>query len=196
MNPAIVILDGRLVRLEPLSIDHLDDLCEVGLDASIWEWNVREMTTREHMRQYIEEAVEEGDTGESIPFAIVLKDSGKAIGSTRFGAISRAHGRLEIGWTWIGRAWHRTGVNSECKMLLMTHAFEALCCRRLELKTDAMNEQSRKAILRIGAKEEGTLRSHMVSFDGRIRDTVYFSILDSEWPSVKETLRRKIEAYD
>jgi len=147
------------------------------------------------MEAYVEEAIAERERGISIPFAIVSKQESRVIGCTRYGAISRAHKRLEIGWTWIGVPWQRTGVNSECKLLLMTHAFEELGCKRLELKTDARNQQSRNAILRIGAKEEGILRSHMISFDGRVRDTVYFSILDSEWPDVKAALIARKRAY-
>jgi len=189
-------LEGPLVRLEPLTQAHLSDLAAVGLEPSIWKWNTRRMVTGDDMRRYVEEAIAERTRGDSIPFAIVLKDSGRAIGSTRYGAISPEHRRLEIGWTWIGIPWQRTRVNSECKLLLMTHAFEELRCRRLELKTDAMNETSRRAILRLGAKEEGILRSHMIAHDGRIRDTVYYSILANEWPEVKEALVRRMEAYD
>lgn len=189
-------LEGLLVRLEPLTQEHVPDLVEVGLEPSIWRWNTRRMATGDDMRRYVEEAIAERDRGDSIPFAIVYQDSGRAIGSTRYGAISREHRRLEIGWTWVGTSWQRTGVNSECKLLLMTHAFEELRCRRLELKTDAMNETSRRAILRLGAKEEGILRSHMIAHDGRVRDTVYYSILATEWPEVKEALVRRMEAYD
>jgi len=196
MIPLPVTLEGDLIRLEPLLLDHVPDLCQVGLTPSIWEWNTRRMTTPDDMRRYVEEAISERDRGESIPFAIVLRNSQKAIGSTRYGAISREHRRLEIGWTWIGTAWQRTGVNSECKLLLMTHAFDRLGCRRLELKTDALNAASRKAILRIGAKEEGTLRSHMIAYDGRVRDTVYYSILADEWPTVRDALQARMAAYD
>jgi RimJ/RimL family protein N-acetyltransferase len=185
-----------LVRLELLTPEHVPDLVEVGLEPSTWRWNTRRMVTGDDMRRYVEEAIAERDRGDSIPFAIVLKDSGRAIGSTRYGAISREHRRLEIGWTWIGTPWRRTRVNSECKLLLMTRAFEELRCRRLELKTDAMNETSRRAILRLGAKEEGILRSHMIAHDGRVRDTVYYSILADEWPEVKEALVRRMETYD
>ena len=123
--------------------------------------------------------------GEAIPFAIVLIDTGQAIGSTRYGNIDRGNRRLEIGWTWIGRAWWRTGVNTECKLLLLQHAFEVLGCARVELKTDTLNRRSRAALLRIGATEEGSLRKHILTESGRWRDTVYYSILDDEWPDVK-----------
>jgi RimJ/RimL family protein N-acetyltransferase len=188
-------LEGEIIRLEALSLNHQHDLCEVGLEPSIWEWNTRLMKAPEHMKAYIEEAIEERDRGVSIPFAIVLKETGKAIGSTRYGAISRANRRLEIGWTWIGVDFQRTGVNTECKLLLLTHAFEEMSCLRVELKTDVMNSVSRRAILRLGAKEEGILRSHMIGFDGRVRDTVYYSILASEWPTVRDRLVRKMEAH-
>lgn len=123
-----------------------------------------------------------------MPFAIVELASGTVVGSTRYGNIDRANRRVEIGWTWIGRPWQRTAVNTESKYLLLRHAFETLGCIRVEFKTDALNERSRQALLRIGAKEEGIFRSHVVTSTGRIRDSVYFSIIDREWPAVKTRL--------
>jgi RimJ/RimL family protein N-acetyltransferase len=124
-----------------------------------------------------------------LPFALIEKSSGRAIGSTRYGNIDRTHYRVEIGWTWVAPAWQRSAVNTEAKYLLLQHAFETLGCIRVELKTDSLNEKSRVAILRIGAREEGTFRNHMITSSGRIRHSVYFSILDSEWPAVKSRLR-------
>lgn len=196
MQPLPVTLEGRLVRLEPLAAHHLAGLTEVGLDPSIWKWNHRVMKSPSDMRRYVEEAISERASGQSLPFAIVLRETGLAIGSTRYGNISSEHRRLEIGWTWIGTSWQRTGVNTECKFLLMSHAFDNLGCNRLELKTDSLNTVSRRAILRIGAKEEGILRSHMISHDGRLRDTVYYSILRPEWPEVRDSLMRKMAKYD
>ena len=195
MDPQPVTLSGTVVRLEPLTKKHLPALWQVGNDPSIWRWNTRRMQSLSDMEYYVDEAIDERKRGVSIPFAIVHQRSGETIGSTRFGAISRPHKRLEIGWTWIGTRWQRTGVNSECKLLLMSHAFDDLGCQRLELKTDVLNQTSRNAILRIGAIEEGVLRSHMISFDGRVRDTIYFSILAREWPTVRDALVERIEAY-
>jgi RimJ/RimL family protein N-acetyltransferase len=192
MNPIPVTLEGQVVRLEPLSLAHLSDLCEVGLDPELWRLAADRITTPDAMRDYIEAAIHERDAGHSLPFATVDKQSGRAIGSTRFGNIDRANRRVEIGWTWIAPKWQRTRVNTEAKYLMLRHAFETLGCIRVELKTDSLNERSRNAILRIGAKEEGTFRNHMIVYGGRIRHSVYFSIIDSEWPAVKLSLEQKL----
>jgi len=192
MNPIPVTLEGQVVRLEPLSLTHLSDLCEVGLDPELWRLAADRITTPGEMRDYIEAAMHERDAGHSLPFAYVDKQSGRAIGSTRFGNIDRANRRVEIGWTWIAPKWQRTRVNTEAKYLMLRHAFETLGCIRVELKTDSLNERSRNAILRIGAKEEGTFRNHMIVSGGRIRHSVYFSIVDSEWPAVKLSLEQKL----
>jgi RimJ/RimL family protein N-acetyltransferase len=144
------------------------------------------MKTREDFDRLIEKAFGEQERGESIVFATVERSSGRVIGSTRFMNIDRANCRVEIGSTWLSPAWQRTAVNTEAKYLMLRHAFEAWKCFRVELKTDALNQKSRNAILRIGAKEEGTLRRHVVTWTGRVRDSVYFSILDSEWPAAKK----------
>ncbi len=180
-----VVLEGRHVRLESLSPDHHPQLCAVGLDEELWRWTTSQMRTPEEMRAYIEEALAAQATGTALPFAIIAKDAARAVGSTRYGNIERAHRRVEIGWTWIGRPWQRTAVNTEAKYLMLRHAFETLGCIRVELKTDSLNERSRHAILRIGAKEEGILRNHMITASGRIRHTVYYSIIASEWPAVQ-----------
>jgi N-acetyltransferase len=187
-----VILEGQHVRLEPLSLDHLPGLCAVGLDEDLWRLSTEMISTPDQMKAYVETALQQQAAGTSIPFATVLKDEGKVIGSTRFGNIDCGNRRLEIGWTWIGRAWQRTVVNTEAKYLMFRHAFEVLACLRVELKTDSLNERSRNAILRIGAKEEGTLRNHMVTYSGRARHSVFFSVIDSEWPEVKVALEGKL----
>ena len=187
-----VLLVGNHIRLEPLSMRHHADLCAVGLDEGIWRWNPAPVRTPEEMTAYIETALRWQKEGTALPFATVEKASGRAIGSTRFANIDKANLRAEIGWTWIGRQWQRTVVNTEAKYLMLRHAFEILGCIRVELKTDALNDRSRAAIQRIGAKEEGILRSHVVTASGRLRDTVYFSILDSEWAAVKAGLERKL----
>ncbi|GIV95995.1 MAG: N-acetyltransferase [Herpetosiphonaceae bacterium] len=187
-----VTLEGQYVRLEPLALAHLDDLCAVGLDEDLWRWTISIIRSPEDLRDYIEEALAGCEKGTMLPFAIVEKAGGRAIGSTRYGNIDRSNRRVEIGWTWIGQPWQRTAVNTEAKYLLLRHAFETLGCIRVELKTDALNERSRRAILRIGAREEGILRKHMITPSGRVRDTVYYSIIDSEWPAVKADLEARL----
>jgi RimJ/RimL family protein N-acetyltransferase len=187
-----VTLAGRHVRLEPLSPGHVPALCEVGLDPELWRWTLAVIRTPEEMRGYVETALRERDEGRALPFATVDAASGRAIGSTRFGNVSMADGRVEIGWTWVARPWQRTPANTEAKYLMLRHAFETLGCVRVELKTDALNERSRAAILRVGARQEGVLRKHMKSQGGRMRDTVYFSILDDEWPAARAGLEARL----
>lgn len=189
-----VTLEGRHVRLEPLAKGHLAGLAEVGLDEELWRWIPTAVRTREEMAAYIETALQEQERGVSLPFAILEKATGRAIGSTRYGNIDRTHHRVEIGWTWVAREWQRTAMNTEAKYLLLRHAFESLGCMRVELKTDSLNEKSRAAILRIGAKEEGIFRNHMVTASGRIRHSAYYSIIDSEWPAVKARLEAKLSS--
>ena len=187
-----VILEGVHVRLEPLAKAHLARLAEVGLDEELWRWIPTPVQTREEMAAYIDTALNELEGGTALPFAIVEKATGCAIGSTRYGNIDRTHHRVEIGWTWVARQWQRTAMNTEAKYLLLRHAFETLGCMRVELKTDSLNERSRAAILRVGARQEGIFRNHMITASGRIRHTVYFSIIDSEWPAVKARLEAKL----
>ena len=188
MNVAPVMLEGSHVRLEPLAKAHLAGLAQVGLEEELWRWIPVPVRTVEEMAAYIETALQEQERGVSLPFALMEKATGRAIGSTRYGNIDRTHRRVEIGWTWVAREWQRTAVNTEAKYLLLKHAFETLGCIRVELKTDSLNEKSRAAILRIGAWEEGIFRNHMITAKGRIRHTVYFSIVDPEWPAVKARL--------
>ncbi len=192
MEIQLITLEGRVVRLEPLSMGHHAQLCEVGLEPELWQWIPERVTTPEEMRRYIQAALDAQKAGTALPFATVERASGRAIGSTRFGNIDRANRRVEIGWTWLGTPWQRTAANTEAKYLMMRHAFETWKCIRVELKTDSLNQRSRRAILRLGAKEEGTLRQHMVTWYGRLRHTVYYSVLDSEWPAVKAGLEAKL----
>ena len=187
-----VTLEGEYVRLEPLAIEHLDALCEFGLDEELWRWSPAPMRTRQELRAYIEAALKERDAGIALPFVTIHRALGRPVGSTRYGNIDGANRRVEIGWTWIGRTWQRTAVNTEAKFLMLRHAFEELRCFRVELKTDSLNERSRNAILRLGAKEEGIFRNHMITSSGRLRHTVYYSILDSEWSAVKKRLEEKL----
>lgn len=192
MNIEPITLEGTYVRIEPLSLSHHEALSHVGLDEDLWRWIPTQVRTPEEMKTYIQLALDEQARGVSLPFAIIDKTSGRAIGSTRYGNIDRAHRRVEIGWTWIARQWQRTAVNTECKYLLFRHAFETLGCIRVELKTDSLNERSRAAILRIGAKQEGIFRNHMITSSGRLRHSVYFSVIDAEWPAVKSNLEAKL----
>jgi N-acetyltransferase len=192
LNIQPVTLKGQHVRLEPLSLDHHAGLSEVGLAEELWLWIPQPVRTPEDMREYIATALRSQEEGSALPFATIERATGKVIGSTRYGNIDRVNHRVEIGWTWLGPAWQRTTANTEAKFLMLRHAFETLGCMRVELKTDSMNEKSRNAILRIGAKEEGIFRNHMVTSTGRIRHSVYFSIIDSEWPNVKLRLEEKL----
>lgn len=192
MNITPVTLEGKHIRLEPLSRSHYPDLCEVGLDEKLWKVATTLIRAHEDMKEYIDAALKDQSDGKSLPFAIVKKSSGEAIGSTRYGNIDAGHRRVEIGWTWVARKWQRTAVNTEAKLLLLTHAFETLDCIRVEFKTDSTNNQARNALLRIGAKEEGILRNHMIAPGGRIRHSVYYSIIDSEWKGVKRELEKKL----
>lgn len=180
-----VVLEGELVRLEPLSMTHYDGFCAIGLDESLWTVGLTVLKTKDDVRRYIESALEQQRRGICLPFATIDKRTGAVAGSTRFGAIDKEHRRVEIGWTWLGKHWQRTGLNSDAKFIMLVHAFETWKCIRVEFKTDLLNGRSRDAILRIGAKQEGILRKHAVTSTGRIRDTVYFSIIDDEWVQVK-----------
>ncbi len=188
-----VTLTGHYAQLEPMLPAHRGMLADVGLDEELWRWIPDPVHTREEMFAYVDAALAQQASGVSLPFTIFERASGKVIGSTRYANIERVHRRVEIGWTWVAPAWQRTPVNSECKYMLLRHAFETLGCIRVELKTDSLNEKSRKAIARIGAREEGIFRNHMITSTGRIRHSVYFSVVDSEWPTVKRALEEKLK---
>lgn len=190
-----VALEGPRVRLEPMSGDDIRDLHLAGSDPALWQWTVSSAASLPEMAAYVEEALGEFARGVSIPFVTKIRATGEVAGSTRFGNIDTRHRRLEIGWTWLAPKWHRTFVNTEVKYVMLRHAFEVMDCGRVELKTDARNTRSRTAIARLGAVEEGTLRHHMVTSTGRIRDTVYYSILSSEWPDVKVRLEEQISRW-
>ena len=192
MNPQLVTLTGPFVRLEPLTLAHVPALARVGLDAALWRWVPTPITTLDEMHAYVALALDEQARGAALPFAIVDIATGIPIGSTRFGAIDRKNRRLEIGWTWVAASHQRTPANTNAKRLLLGLAFEALDAMRVELKTDALNEKSRNAILRIGATQEGIFRKHMITASGRVRDTVYFSVLDTEWPEVRRRLDARL----
>jgi N-acetyltransferase len=189
-----ITLEGSVVRLEPIRRDHDADFWDISKDAldDIFQWIPYRMMAREDFQRLVEKAFDEQKRGESVVFATVERGSGRVIGSTRYMNIDRVNRRVEIGSTWIAPPWQRTAVNTEAKYLMLRHAFEVWNCFRVELKTDALNQKSRNAILRLGAKEEGTLRRHVITWTGRVRDSVYFSILDSEWPEVKAKLEGRL----
>lgn len=191
-----VILNGRYVVLEPLGIEHIDGLAAVGVEPSLWEFMIDRIADKSGMARFVESALADQSRGTALPFVTRLADSDKIVGSTRFGNIDPTHRRTEIGWTWIAPEWQRTNVNTDAKLLMLTHAFEVWKCARVEFKTDATNIRSRNAILRLGATEEGTLRRHMITDTGRFRDSVYFSILDTEWDRVKAGLTDKLGKYE
>jgi len=186
------ILTGTHVALVPLTAAHLPRLTEIGCDAALWEWTTDPVTTPELMARYVETALAERAAGSAYPFVTVSRATETIVGTTRYANIVPAHRRLEIGWTWIAAPWQRTVVNTEAKFLMLQYVFETLRYHRVELKTDALNARSRAAMERLGARFEGTLRKHMVCASGRLRDTVYYSITDDEWPAVKSGLSARL----
>ena len=190
-----VVLNGAHVRLEPLSREHLPGLIAAGRDSRIWRWMPVDGSTPEGMAAIVEAALAAQAAGTELPFVTIEQATGRVVGSTRYLALAPVHLRLEIGWTWIDPAMQRTAVNSEAKLLGLGHAFETLGLRRVELKTDALNEQSRLAILRIGAQFEGIFRKHMVMAGGRARDSAYYSIIDTEWPDVRAHLQARLARH-
>jgi len=185
-----VVLEGSLVRLEPLSLDHVPGLAEVGLDPAVWRWTIARPASEADLRAWTERALDAAAAGREVPFATVDLATGRPIGSTRFLAIVPEHRRAEIGWTWLAPAWQRTGANREAKLLMLRHAFETLDppAHRVEFKTDARNEASRRALLGIGATFEGVFRSHMVMPEGPLRDSAWYSVVAEEWPLVRSRL--------
>lgn len=189
-----VTLEREAVRLVPLSREHIPLLWEAAKNdlQDIFRWIPYRVQDYADLEQMVLKALDEQNRGVSLPFVTVERNSGTVIGSTRFMNIDAPNRRVEIGSTWIAPAWQRTAINTEAKYLMLSHAFDQWGCIRVELKTDALNLKSRNAILRIGAKEEGTFRHHMVTHSGRLRDTVYFSILKFEWPHVRCRIAEKI----
>ena len=188
-----VILTGKVVRLEPLSLDHVAGLTEVGLDDSIWQYMpYGAMRSETDIRRWVQSILDHEAQGTDQPFVVIHLASGRVAGTTRYMEIRPEHHSLEIGGTWYGAEYRRTKVNTECKYLLLKHAFEALKCIRVQLKTDSRNERSQRAIERIGARREGLLRNHMILPDGYYRHSIYYSILDSEWPMVKIKLEEML----
>jgi RimJ/RimL family protein N-acetyltransferase len=187
-----VELAGRIVRLEPLRLEHVPALAGAGCHEELWHWTPMRILAEPDMKSFVETALDWEAAGTALPFVTRSIRTGEVIGSTRFANVDVANRRVEIGWTWVTPAWQRTGANVEAKYLMLTHAFETLNCIRVEFKTDVLNQQSRRALAGIGAVEEGVLRNHMVVWNGRLRDSVYFSVLPSEWPAVRGRLERKL----
>ena len=184
-----VILNGKYVRLEPMTEDHIPGLAEIGVGQTFWDFMLYgRMDSVEDMRNWVRDILSRAQNGTDLPFVAIHLASGKVAGATRYLNIMPKDRGLEIGGTWYGTEYQRTPVNTECKYLLLTHAFERLGCIRVQLKTDLRNVRSQRAIERIGAKREGILRNHMILPSGQFRDSVFYSILDSEWPEVKKRL--------
>jgi RimJ/RimL family protein N-acetyltransferase len=183
-----IVLAGRIVRLEPLSLEHVPRLAEVGLDPLIWRWTIARPETESDLRDWATSAIRAREAGTEYPFATIEAATGRPIGSSRFMNIVLEHRRLEIGWTWLAPAWQRTGANREAKLLMLGHAFDVLGCRRVEFKTDSNNEPSRAALLGIGATFEGIFRKHMVMPGDEIRHSAWYSVTDDDWPAVRTGL--------
>ena len=188
-----VTLVGRRVRLEPLELRHFDDLVAVGLEPAIWAWTGARPADREGLRAWLDAALASAAAGTEVPFATIDLASGRAIGSSRFLNIVPEHRRLEIGWTWIGAAFQRTGANREAKLLQLAHAFDDLGANRVELKTDSRNEKARSALLGIGATFEGIFRNHMIMPSGPLRHSAYYSVVVEEWPAVRARLEALLD---
>lgn len=192
-----VTLQGKYVRLEPLSETHISGLAEIGIGQSFWDFMLYgNIQTEADMRNWVKDILSRAEKGTDLPFVAIHLASGRVAGATRYLNIMPKDRGLEIGGTWYGTDFQRTPVNTECKYLLMTHAFETLKCIRVQLKTDKRNERSQKAIERLGAKKEGILRNHMILPDGRYRDSVFYSILDTEWADVKKNLEEMMAKHE
>lgn len=190
LNVVPIVLADAVVRLEPLCAEHAQGLYNRGRMAADWAYMPRScFVDLADTRQWIDDAVA---APAQLPFAILEMGKERVVGSTRYLNIRPEHRSLEIGWTWLGQDWQRTALNTHVKMLLLSHAFERLGCVRVEFKTDARNERSQQALLRIGATREGVMRKHMIVQGNFVRDSVYFSVIDTEWPQVKAQLQRLI----
>ena len=190
-----VELESKTVKLVPLTEEHSDALVEAATDGELWNLWFTSVPNRESINSYISNALEQKYKGLSLPFVIVEKSSGRLIGSTRFCNADPVNQRVEIGYTWYSKSFQRTSCNTECKLLLLTHAFEVLSSIAVEFRTSWHNHASRAAITRLGAKQDGVLRNHQKLPNGGYRDTVVFSIINVEWLSVKESLKFKLTSY-
>lgn len=191
-----VTLSTDKLTLRPLTLDDVPALAAAATDGELWEKKTTTVPRPEGFRAYVEKSLELQAAGLALPFATVVRDGDRVVGSTRYMNIDAANHRVEIGTTWIARSWQRTFVNSHAKFLMLRHAFEALGCNSVELRTHHLNDQSRAAIERLGAKLDGILRRHTIMPDGHVRDTVVYSIIREEWPAVKAGLERRISGAD
>ncbi|MEM6517529.1 MAG: GNAT family protein [Bacteroidota bacterium] len=185
-------LDGQFVKLIPLEAKHESELLIAASDGKLWELWFTSVPSTKTIKDYIETAISNRDKGKQIPFSVVDKSSGKIIGCTRFYNIYKQNRRVEIGYTWYAQSFQKTAINSECKLLLLQYAFEELNCIAVQFMTDWFNLPSRKAISRLGAKQDGILRQHRINNDGSFRDTVVFSITNPEWIGVKKSLEQRL----
>jgi RimJ/RimL family protein N-acetyltransferase len=188
-----VTLEGDHVRLEPLSENHRDELSEAISDGELWNLFVTLVPRIEEVDEFIEDAISAHSNEDGLAFATIDKASGRVVGSTRFMKAALSHKRIEIGFTFIAKSYQKTKINTEAKLLMLSYAFEVLYLNRVELITDYFNDSSRNAILRLGAKQEGILRNHMVMPNGRVRDSVLFSITNNDWAGVKQNLSFKLK---
>ena len=188
-----ITLEGRHVRLEPLDLDrHWHGLLAIGLEPRLWQFTAAKVRAEAGLRAYFATALADRDRGTTVPFATIDRASGRVAGSTRFGNIVPEHKRAEIGWTWLGADFRRTALNTEAKLLMFRHAFETWRLMRVELKTSLTNEASKAAMRRLGLVEEGMFRKWMFNEDGTIRDTVWFSVIDDEWPAMEARLEQML----
>ena len=188
-----VVLTGKHARLEPLSEAHVPGLAAIGAGQDFWDFMVYgNVASEDDMHNWVKDMLSRAEKGTDLPFAVIHLESGRVAGATRYLNIMPKDRGLEVGGTWYGLDFQRTAVNTECKYLLFTHAFETLKCIRVQLKTDLRNVRSQKAIERIGAKKEGVLRNHIILPDGRYRDSAFYSILDTEWAEVKRRLEERL----
>lgn len=185
-------LNGKYVQLEPLTEDHKESLCKAISDGELWALHVTLVPHTKDIDSFITNALTAFESGDGITYAIIDKNSNTVAGSTRFMKANLSYKRVEIGFTFLGESWQGTCINTEVKLLMLTHAFEEMNLNRVELLTDYLNIKSRNAILRLGAKEEGVLRNHMIMPDGRVRDSVIYSIIKNEWPGIKQHLSYKL----
>ncbi|MEB0228450.1 GNAT family N-acetyltransferase [Pseudomonas sp. 10S4] len=190
------LLEGNRIILRPLQYTDAEALVRAAADGELWNLTVTIVPSSTTVDSYLKKALDGRDAGSVLPFVIVLKDTGKVIGSTRFWKVDRLNRKLEIGSSWIGASWQKTFVNTEAKYLMLRHAFEVLDCVRVQFITDENNQKSRNAILRLGAQQEGIVRHERIMPDGRKRNSVRFSIIDDEWPLVRQNLEKKLAEYE
>ena len=191
-----ITLEGTLARLEPIALHHLDGLCQAIKDGELWKLFFTRIPHIDEVDDFFQDAMNVQEAGDGLVFVTTDKATGRVAGSTRFFRTSWENKRVEIGFTFIGKTYQRSGINTEAKLLMLKYAFDTLDMNRVEFLTDYLNLRSRNAILRLGAKQEGVLRNHILMPDGRVRDSVIFSIIKSEWPGVKQNLEFKLDSYN